>query len=256
MGKEEKTTKEGKELSREEINKKLRKYLWWLIIFIGIICLWNWITWLFIIIAWVIILPFIQKKVKKIPWIVFFLLSFVLIFAWISIGNQNKENNTIKTVGTITETPTKEITSMEQPAPEVATKNLIYSILKWNNNLGKPYLKTLNITKESDNSLNVVVEFNANDNLSVKTRRTWIEGKMTEIYLGLSKSIHKMNLVQISAFFPLMDKYWNEFDGLVYKTQINKDDFYMINWKQDELTLKYNVLPNVRDVLSLHSLLQ
>ena len=87
-----------KDLSREEINLKLRQYLWGLIIFIGIICLGNPATGIFIILWGITILPFIQKKLKKTSWTIFIIISFLLIFIWILCIQKNENVNIGNTI--------------------------------------------------------------------------------------------------------------------------------------------------------------
>ncbi len=157
------------------------------------------------------------------------------------------------------DTPTKiniQSNQTEKPGEEITPKqkieNKVSEILNGKNNLDKNFLRKIEITDEDNNTFAVNIEFNASDNFSANLRKKGILIKMSEIYQSLYRGNMDINSAIITAHFPLIDKYGNEEDGMVYKTSLLKEEASKINWSVDSATLKLEIIPGIWNDLFIH----
>lgn len=130
-------------------------------------------------------------------------------------------------------------------------RSLVEKELEGKNNLKKEYKRKVEIS-EQGGGYTVAVDFNASDNLSSKMRKTGMEGKMSEIYISLFTSDENIASVEISAYFPLVDKYGNESEGLVYQSELTKEEAGKVNWQTDGPTPRLRVLPAIWETEFIH----
>lgn len=208
---------------------------------------------LLILLSAVFVLPPVYRWLSsKLPWSlsrkVRAVLVAVLFFAGIILGGSRSSDVQIAA----SKTPTPGATASQGPTATPTPKSeegvihqLVTEKLEGNNNMGKPRMRNLSIVKLPE-GWNVVIEFNADDNLTKNLRKKGTESDMGEIYIALygNGGLNIQN-VTISAFFPLVDRYGNESDGIVYKTSLGASEASKVNWDADDLTLRASILPNV-----------
>lgn len=132
-------------------------------------------------------------------------------------------------------------------------RQVVADQLKGKNNRNKARLRNVEIKELGDYDEYIVhIDFNADDNFSKDWVKSGIEMKMTDIYKALYNGKHKVVMIVISAFFPLVDKYGNESEDVVYKTRLDKDEADKINWSQNEAMLYTNIMPKVWQLLEVH----
>ena len=182
-----------------------------------------------------------------------------ILFGITTDSNKTKQIDTNQqTTKKITEQKTETQTSQEQTeskkplSEEEQIRKLISEQLKGDNNLGKPYIRKIDVIKQVNGGWGVFVEYNADDNLTKNLRKIGIEKKMSEIYIALYTSGKDIRSASVSAYFPLVDKYGNESDGVVYKSILDKKEADKINWNSDPSTLKLSILPGVWTTSILH----
>ena len=83
-----------------------------------------------------------------------------------------------------------------------------------------------------------------------------IQKKMSEVYKALYATEHNVLIASVSAYFPLMDKYGNTSQGLIYRTLLPRTEASKINWDVDDSVLKLQTLPAVWSDSFIHSSLQ
>lgn len=131
-------------------------------------------------------------------------------------------------------------------------RELIADQLKGTNNLNKPYLRNIDVVQQVHGGWGVFVEYNADDNLWNGLIKAGIEKRMSEIYIALYTSIYDIRAASVSAYFPLIDKYGKQSDGVMYKSMLSKNEADKINWAADSAFLKLDILPTVWTTSILH----
>jgi hypothetical protein len=131
-------------------------------------------------------------------------------------------------------------------------KALVSDQLKGKNNMKRDNLKKIEVVEHTGGGWDVIVEFNSSDNLSTHLRQVGIEKQMSGIYISLYKSGKDIRTTSIAAYFPLADQYGNESDGVIYKSELDKEEASKVNWNADQSTLKLSILPKVWTTLFLH----
>jgi hypothetical protein len=131
-------------------------------------------------------------------------------------------------------------------------RKLVSDQLKGKNNLEKDYIREIEVVKEVDGGWGVFVYYNADDNLTNKFIRGGIESKMTDIYAALYTSDKDIRQSFVAAYFPLVDKYGNESDAVVYKSILRKEEADKVNWNADRSLLENSILPKVWTTSILH----
>lgn len=152
----------------------------------------------------------------------------------------------------------KENKKTETPAaltPEEKIKGIIQKELKGKNNNDKPYLKDINLVMDN-NEASVIINYNADENLTTNLTLTGIKGRMGELYTKLYKSNSPIKSVSVCAYMALTDKYGNASDDIVYTTVLSKEEAAKVNWSADESMLKYSILPKVWSNNFLHPALR
>jgi hypothetical protein len=80
----------------------------------------------------------------------------------------------------------------------------------------------------------VLVNFNANNNLTTGLVKGGIELDMQDIYKAVYTSGLPISYAATSAFFPVTDKFGNRKQGLVYETRLDGKVGKRINWDNTE----------------------
>lgn len=93
----------------------------------------------------------------------------------------------------------------------------------------------------------VLIEYNADDNLTVGLVRFGIWSDTLEIVQKLSGNT-SINSVTVNAYIPLVDQYGNEAPGKVMTVNLTKETWSKINW-DNFIT---DNLPNVADLYYIH----
>lgn len=133
-------------------------------------------------------------------------------------------------------------------SPEEQIKKLVQGKLEGTNNMGYPYEDTIEVEQALNGKYNVLVEFNADDNLSKGMIKTGIQIKIAEILKPLFTERGDVQEVTVIALFPLQDKYGRSFRGGVYKAVLNTGEASKVNWGIDSATLALTILPAVYKV--------
>jgi len=128
---------------------------------------------------------------------------------------------------------------------------LVNKKLKGKNTLDLIKLRNVEIDEQA-NGLNVLVEFNADDNLTASLRKTGITSDMSSIYMELFNNVDSISGVQIVGYFPLQDKYGNVSSEIVLETSLDKTEYKKINLDQDDAYLRLTIIPNVWTVIEAH----
>lgn len=131
-------------------------------------------------------------------------------------------------------------------------ERLVREVLDGKNNRGQNYLHELDVVEQIDGGWGVFVEFNADDNVTTNMRKTGIEKTMSEIYIALYTSEHDIRAAAVEALYPLVDRYGNENDGMVYKSILRKDEADSVNYDADRAYLQLTILPGVWTTSWLH----
>lgn len=176
----------------------------------------------------------------------------IFFIVFITIISASAENNSSKK-SLETGSNTEEVKDTSNMTEEEKIQYLVEQQLKGDNNLDRPYLRNVSLTKQVDGGWGVFIDFNASDNLSKNLRKTGIESDMSELYIALYTSDYNVTSVVISAYFPLVDKYGKETEGIVYKTYLDKAEADKVNWEADSSTLKLQILPSVWTTSILHT---
>lgn len=93
----------------------------------------------------------------------------------------------------------------------------------------------------------VLIEYNADDNLTVGLVRFGIWSDTLEIVQKLSSNVN-INSVTVNAYIPLVDQYGNETPGKVMTVNLTKETWSKINWDN----FNTDNLPNVADMYWIH----
>jgi len=165
-------------------------------------------------------------------------------------------SKTDKTTEKATQSPSPVITtpSVASSKPEDQIKALIQKKLEGNNNMGWPYEEEIKITKDSTGKFEVIVKFNADDNLSKGLIKTGVQMKVSEIITVLFTERQDIQNVAVFALFPLQDKYGNAFRGDVYIAKMDVNEAKKVNWSLDSSTLALTILPKIYNVSYPHKI--
>jgi len=122
----------------------------------------------------------------------------------------------------------------------------VSSILSGNANTGEPYLRNLNATTSPDGMWDVLIDFNADQNLTAGLELNGIKAKSTDVYQALYTSgVNNLEEVIISAYLPGTDRYGNPIDVLIYRSQLDNDVADKVIWNADKATLELQILPGL-----------
>ena len=124
------------------------------------------------------------------------------------------------------------------------TKSQIESIVKKiNSTAGTETTKT---GDRYEVSIAIAASDNAFGNKYIKTS---IQGDMTELYKALFNSGLPISIVRIVAIFPMMDKYGNESNDIIYATELSITEAKKVNWDGDSAVLALQIMPKVWTLL-------
>ncbi|THU36107.1 hypothetical protein FAM09_22245 [Niastella caeni] len=135
--------------------------------------------------------------------------------------------------------------------PEEAIKAIIQKELKGENNNDKPFLRDINVAMENNKAF-VIINYNANENLTAHLTQVGIKSKMSDLYYKLYKSGQPIGAVSVCAYMTLTDKYGNKTDDIVYTTRLENEEAAKVNWSEDDSMVKNVILPKVWSTLFLH----
>lgn len=131
-------------------------------------------------------------------------------------------------------------------------RNIVSNLLKGSNNMDNQYVRKIDVVEQVNGGWGVFVEYNADDNLTTNLRKTGIEKTMSEIYIALYTSNKDVRSASVAAYFPLVDRYGNESEDVIYKSILDKAEAEKVNWNADSSTLKLSILPEVWTTSILH----
>lgn len=169
----------------------------------------------------------------------------LLIVFFILIGALSSGGEKEKLIPTPTSVKQEEEAEKKAESPEEQIKKLIQEHLEGNNNLGYPYEDRIEIKQNPNGKYSVVVDFNADDNLTKGLIKTGIQMEVAEILKSLFTKRDDIDEAIISALFPLQDKYGNPFMGDIYKAELEAEEAKKVNWNLDDATLALSILPEV-----------
>ncbi len=152
---------------------------------------------------------------------------------------------TTTTTAAPTTTTTAAPTTTTTASPTAVLEALITETLKGDTNNKQPRLRQVLVAEEAGGGYSVLVEFNADDNLTTNLKKTGIQKRMSEVYIALYQSGHDVRSAAVSAYFPLVDKYGATSDAAVYKSMLDKAEADKVNWAADSSLLKLDILPGV-----------
>ncbi len=168
------------------------------------------------------------------------------------IGLGGPRGPTAAPVATNNPTPSQPIVPPAPVNEEDQLRQIVTGVLEGSNNMDKPYLRAVNVVQQVNGGWGVFTEFNPDDNLTQTLRKGGLESKMAEIYIALYTSGKDVQTASVAAYFPLVDKYGNESDGVVYKTVLNRKEADKVNWNADKATLRRTILPGVWSATLVH----
>lgn len=131
-------------------------------------------------------------------------------------------------------------------------RQIVSDVLKGNTNMSKPRLRKVDVVKQAAGGWGVFAEFNGDDNLTANMRKGGIQSQMAEVYIALHTSGKDVQTATVAAYFPLVDKYGNESDGVVLKTSLSKAEAAKVNWSADNTMLRRSILPDVWTTVLVH----
>ncbi|HEX6426343.1 MAG TPA: hypothetical protein VF008_01605 [Niastella sp.] len=145
----------------------------------------------------------------------------------------------------------KKMQELQALTPEGKIKDIIQKELTGNNNNDKPYLRDIDLVMENNKAF-VIINYNASENLTTNLTLVSMRSKMSDLYLKLYKSGLPIGSVSVCAYMPLIDKYGNESDDIVYTTRLANEEASKVNWNADDAMIKNVVLPKVWSTNFLH----
>lgn len=181
-----------------------------------------------------------QKELSKKGKIATILVLFLIVIVFFSIvggSSSDKEgganDTSVETIDTSNMSPEKRIEATIRASIEEKT------------NMDKDKIRDIQITSQYDGGWGVLVNFNANDNLSENLIEKGIWEDMTSIYKALYTQNDDVERATLFAYFDTTDKYGNSSESLVLKTSLYKPEAEKVNWDADRATLYQDILPGV-----------
>lgn len=194
----------------------------------------------------------IAKKLNRsIPRWAHIIAGIVGCFALVAIAppsSQDTQQRAMEPTKQAEQTPPAAVSVSE----EDQLRQIVSDVLKGNTNMSKPRFRKVDIMKQAAGGWGVFAEFNGDDNLTANIRKGGIESKMAEVYIALYTSDKDVQTVTVAAYFPLVDRYGNESDGVVLKTSLGKAEAAKVNWSADSSTLRRSILPNIWTMVLVH----
>jgi len=72
------------------------------------------------------------------------------------------------------------------------------------------------------------------------------------VYIALYTSGKDVQTATVAAYFPLVDRYGNESEGVVLKTSLSKMEAGKVNWDADNTMLQRSIIPDVWTTTLVH----
>ncbi len=163
----------------------------------------------------------------------------------------------------VTSSPQPPITQPQSPAPttdpdaaaRAQLQQLVYDGLHGTNDGGEPYIKSIDINHDTDfdNPVNAdgsprYSGWTVDIEINIDGSRTVMNQEIADLYISLYSHRTDLIMVGIKAYEPVIDKYGNPSDGLVYSTFLKAADAYKVNWSLDTTGLEFGVLPDLWEV--------
>ncbi len=149
--------------------------------------------------------------------------------------------------------PSQQVAAPAAPVSEEdQLRQIVSDVLKGNTNMNKSRLRKVDIVKQVAGGWGVFTEFNGDYNLNANMRKGGIQSQMAEVYIALYTSGKDLQTATVAAYFPLVDQYGNESEGLVLKTSLNKVEAAKVNWSADSSSLRRTILPNIWTTMLVH----
>lgn len=182
----------------------------------------------------------------------------VVLLVFLGITSPSSDSNSSQPTSNtnVSQTQTRQNEQKSEPAKPLSEedqiRNIVSNQLKGNNNMDKQYIRKIDVVEQVNGGWGVFVEYNADDNLTTNLRKTGIEKTMSEIYIALYTSNKDIRSASVAAYFPLVDRYGNESEDVIYKSILDKTEADKVNWNADSSTLKLSILPEVWTTSILH----
>jgi hypothetical protein len=164
----------------------------------------------------------------------------VIIVGIIIIANIMSSGGDTKTT---TQTQTIDTTLPDDEQLQQIVKN---SLTTYNNDT-EDQTRKIDVVKRPDGGYGVFVEYNAD-----AFNKLLINGEMASIYIALYTSDKDVQSASVSAYSPMIDKYGNSSDVLVYKSILDKATADKVNFTADRAALEVSILPGVWDIAIKH----
>ncbi len=186
----------------------------------------------------------LDRKEKTRNGILLVIVIFVFVLAFSVSGNDSStQTSTISIV---------ETQKFDALSDEEKLEAVIGEVLQGQNNIDKNYSRKIEVSGSEINGYIVDIDFNSDDNLTTNLRKLSVESTMSEIYTAVYNSKIKIDMVRVTAYFPLIDKYGNESDGIVYKSVLPSEEAAKVNWETSKATLELDILPGIWTTINLH----
>lgn len=138
-------------------------------------------------------------------------------------------------------------------SPEDRIRSAVLGVLEGDTNWDPPQPRHRDTTvMAEEGGFAVVVEFNANDNMTDNLRRSGIDKTMAEVYQALYSDGLQVTEAVVHGYFPLIDRFGNESVDKVASTALDAETAAQVNWQADESTLHLQILPGVWEWIQQH----
>jgi len=183
----------------------------------------------------------------------------VVLLVLVGLNSPSTENDESPQVAnnTVSTEQNQNVQAQQNEAPKPVSeedqiRNIVSDQLKGSNNMDQSYIRKVDVVEQVNGGWGVFVEYNADDNLTINLRKVGIESTMSEIYIALYTSNKDVRSASIAAYFPLVDRYGNESEDVIYKSILGKPEADKVNWGADSSSLKISILPKVWTTSILH----
>jgi hypothetical protein len=147
----------------------------------------------------------------------------------------------------------------EQTSPPVTPvseedqlRQIVSDVLRGNTNMKQQRLRKVDIVAQANGGWGVFTDFNADDNLTANMRKGALESQMAEVYIALYTSDKDVRTATVAAYFPLVDQYGNESEGVVLKTSLSKAEAAKVNWSAENIMLRKSIVPGIWTNVLVH----
>lgn len=146
-------------------------------------------------------------------------------------------------------------TAMQAQTPEEKIRSAIANSLSSNTNMKKVRFLKVDVVQRGGD-YEVVVDFNADENLTGAMTVSALKSDMAKVYSALFKGDLGVSKAMISGYLPLADKYGNTSDQPVYRTSLGRIEAQKINWGAESVMLWRQIIPSVWEEEMVHPIVR